>query len=103
MGKTSFDRIFSQNTFDNAKLYVPIGTIDKYKETEGWKDFENIEEGNPAGINVVKNTKNINTTIYDLNGVRQPKPMRSATTGYACSVSIKKGIMIINGKKVAIK
>lgn len=49
-----------------------------------------ISEDDPsAGISVVEDTQNYNTTIYDLNGVRQPKP--------------KKGINIVNGKKLAIK
>lgn len=37
---------FSDNTFFNATLYVPEGTIEKYKATEGWKKFKFIEEGN---------------------------------------------------------
>jgi hypothetical protein len=43
-GKTSIGCIFSLNTFNNATLYIPSGTIDKYKATEGWKDFRNIVE-----------------------------------------------------------
>ena len=88
-GKVSDDGTFSQNTFNNATLYVPFGTKDKYKTTTGWKDFVFIEEGNPAGINVVKNPQDSNTTIYDMNGVRLPEP--------------KKGINIVNGKKVIVK
>ena len=88
-GKTSDYGTFSKNTFNNATLYVPTGTIDKYKATEGWKDFVSIEEIDPTRINVVENTKNNNTTIYDLNGVRHLVP--------------KKGINIVNGKKIVVR
>ena len=88
-GKSSSNSIFTLYSFNHATLYVPKGTIDKYKATSGWKDFVKIVEGNPTGINVVENTKNNNTTIYDLNGVRQHEP--------------KKGIIIVNGRKVVVK
>ena len=45
-GKSSKYKTFSLNTFNNATLYVPVGTIDKYKATVGWKDFAVIKEGN---------------------------------------------------------
>ena len=48
-GKTSENRTFSLNTFNNATLYVPVGSIDKYKTTEGWKDFLFMEEGDGGG------------------------------------------------------
>ena len=89
-GKTSdYYRTFSQNTFNNATLYVPKGTIEKYKATDGWKDFAYIVEGTPTGIKVIENTQKKNATVYDLNGVRLSEP--------------KKGINIINGQKVIVK
>jgi hypothetical protein len=44
-GKSSSSGTFSLDVFNNVTLYVPVGTIDKYKFTEGWKDFLFIEEG----------------------------------------------------------
>ena len=75
--------------YESCILSVPEGCINTYKDASWWRNFSNIVEGVPSGINAVKNTKNNNTIIYDLNGVRQSEP--------------KKGINIINGKKVVIK
>ena len=80
---------YSGDYSNNATLYVPIGTKEKYQATDGWKDFVNIVEGTPTGIKVIENTQNKNATVYDLNGVRLPAP--------------KKGINIINGQKVVVK
>ena len=44
-GKSSSYRTFDLDVFNNVTLFVPVGTIDKYKSTAGWKDFLFIEEG----------------------------------------------------------
>ncbi len=44
------DNPFGKNTLYNATLYVPKGTIDKYKATDGWKDFFFIEESDNGNI-----------------------------------------------------
>jgi hypothetical protein len=88
-GRASDDKIFTYNTFVNATLYVPKGTIEKYKATDGWKDFANIKEGNPTAINVVENTKDNKAVIYNLNGVRLSEP--------------QKGIIVVNGRKYVKK
>ena len=61
-GQSSDFRIFSQNTFYNATLYVPVGTIDKYKETEGWQDFLFMKEGS-GGIDGINNLNTDNILV----------------------------------------
>ena len=70
------DNVFNKNTFYNAILYVPEGSIDNYKRTEGWKDFVNIVEGIPMGIENIKAKKQEAISFYRLDGkhVDLPKP-----------------------------
>lgn len=37
-------RLHGSFSYNHAKLYVPIGTKEKYKAAEGWKEFPEIEE-----------------------------------------------------------
>ena len=83
-GKTSNSRTFSQNTFNNATLYVPKGTIEKYKATDGWKDFLFIEEGTGGG-DTPTTQKCEKPTISYQNG---KLTFRSATEGATCQYSI---------------
>ena len=44
------DNVFTQTAYDQAWLVVPVGKVDTYKATAGWKNFKNIcEEGSEPG------------------------------------------------------
>ena len=77
---------FSEYT---ATLYVPFGSKEAYQNAEGWKNFTNIVEIDPSGIQNITLDKDINAPIYDLNGRKLKEP--------------SKGINIIGGKKVVVK
>ena len=83
-GKTNSGRTFSQNTFNNATLYVPKGTIEKYKATGGWKDFLFIEEGTGGGDTPTTQKCEKPTISYE-NG---KLTFSSATEGAVCQYSI---------------
>ena len=84
---------FSSRAYVNAHLYVPIGTIEKYKATEGWKNFFNIEEmdvkdmwnGNVEPTNGDSKEKCEKPTIRYFNGKLL---FDSATKGAICQSTI---------------
>jgi hypothetical protein len=61
---------FSTDTYSKAKLYVPIGKKSAYQETEGWKEFYNIEEYDySTGIAAPQQSKGAKVVdAYQLNG-----------------------------------
>ena len=58
---------FSKSTLLNSTLYVPKGTINKYKSTAGWKDFVFIEEGD-GSTNGVASVRSYGVMIQALEG-----------------------------------
>ena len=58
------DRTFAPETFGSATLYVPMGTYEKYKTTDGWKDFANIVEGVPTATSIT-----LNYDTYTIEGI----------------------------------
>ena len=85
-GKSTSSGTFHLNTFNNATLYVPIGTKEKYKNTKGWKDFLFIEEGTGSGGGTTPEPEQCaKPTISYANG----KLMFScATEGATCQYTI---------------
>ena len=81
----------SSNTFTEytATLQVPISSKEAYQNAEYWKNFTNIVEIDPSGIQTITLDKDINAPVYDLNGRKLKEPIR--------------GINIIKGKKLMVK
>ena len=83
--------VFSKNTYDEGILYVPLGTKEKYATTEGWSKFKKIVEIDlMTGVATAENRQcNTAATVYTLSGQRLAAP--------------RKGLNIIDGKKVVVK
>lgn len=62
------DPIFDESTMQTAKLYVPSGSIAKYKAVAPWSYFANIEEMDYSGIDdVLPAAQSVKVTVD--NGV----------------------------------
>ncbi|MBQ7511144.1 MAG: hypothetical protein IJU11_00190 [Prevotella sp.] len=62
---------FDADTKQKGTLYVPTGTVKKYKAADIWKEFVNIMEYDPSSIDVQsQDERDTISAIYDLNGKR---------------------------------
>ena len=62
---------FSIDIFNKATLYVPKGTVDKYKSTDCWSKFVHIVEEEPSSIdaiNLEKSETSHELERYDVSG-----------------------------------
>lgn len=78
------EEVFSKTTLMNATLYVPKGTKDKYKATNGWKDFIFIEEGTGGGGTTTPKKCERPTISYSNGKIK----FTSGTEGASCQYNI---------------
>ena len=58
------------NIYNNATLYVPQGTLQKYQNTEGWRKFIHINDYQEMGIDFTSSHKSTPLYIYSASGKR---------------------------------
>ena len=77
----------------DCTLVVPVGSKSAYQAADQWKDFFLIEESDVTAINRIYDDEAEGRIvgIYDLNGRKLDK------------MPTKKGVYILNGKKVVVK
>lgn len=85
------ENAFHINTLLNGVLYVPEGMVDVYKNLDGWKLFNNIQEYNPTGIEIINNDVRDRSILYDLSGKR-------VSENY-----VSPGLYIKNKRKIILK
>lgn len=59
--------VFSATAKENATLYVPQGTLNLYKEADGWKEFANIVEMSIGDVEQISSESGV-SDVYNLNG-----------------------------------
>ncbi len=86
----NYTNVFA-GVYENATLWVREGLVDTYQALDGWNNFYQIKEniGSPTGIDSLKINEALSHHVYDLQGRRVE--------------NARKGIYIVNGKKVVIQ
>ncbi len=82
--------MFTNNNYMTLNVYVPEEALGAYQNAEGWKNFWNLQDLSATGIKDVE-TDGVtgDNRCYDLRGNRLGAP--------------KRGVNIINGKKVVVR
>ena len=69
--------VFTDETYFNAQLLVPTGTLYKYNNVEAWKNFLWVEEYDfSQGIKSTPEDKEIKKDAYRLNGIGIDSPQK---------------------------
>ena len=81
---------FPKAVYQNATLYIPQGTLDKYKAANGWKEFYNIED--PTNITSPNYIESVSTETkrYTLDGKHIATPQRGINVVKMSDGTVKK-------------
>ncbi|MDE5551216.1 MAG: leucine-rich repeat domain-containing protein [Bacteroidaceae bacterium] len=87
--------VFTRTAYINCTLYVPAGTARKYRVAEGWKEFYQIEDGIPAGIEDVcidssEREPEVGIARYSMNGQVIAAPQKGVNILRMSDGSVKK-------------
>ncbi|MEZ3590380.1 MAG: leucine-rich repeat domain-containing protein [Muribaculaceae bacterium] len=111
---------FSEEAYANATLVVPDGTVEKYREADGWKEFVNIIESSNSEVTTITNDDDINISVSNVGGSvsisgadgqslevydMQGRHLYSTESYAGESISLNPGIFIfrVNSKSVKVK
>lgn len=76
----------------HCTLYVPVGSVERYKAAEGWKDFAEIKEDTVSGIAEIGESESA-SDVYTIDG-------RLVRSGVKSLDGLDSGVYIFQGKKV---
>ena len=87
--------VFEGVNMETCILYVPEGSVDKYKAADVWKDFKNIQAISATGVaGVIMDGTPFD--VYNLQG-------RKVKSGVTTLKGLTPGVYIVKGKKVVLK
>ena len=88
------NKIVSDFIYNNGTLYIPYGTMEKYKATDGWKQFVWMEESAPTGIQSPKDVHHITEMQrYTIDGQNIKNPQRGVNIVKMSDGTIRKIIV----------
>lgn len=89
---------FDYDTYSKATLYVPMGSVVKYKEVYPWINFINIQEFDQSGVEEITQDAEIDFTvpydIYNLRGIKMSETIDNLPMGIYIIRQGNKVIMI---------
>ena len=90
--------VFYKVDKQNCKLYVPQGCEETYRASDLWKDFNIVEMGTGIDSLTPSPSPRERGAVDDLSGRKINSSFFTLHSSF-----IKKGIYIVNGRKVAVK